>query len=200
MALPTPTSLKDADEVGAEVLYGRSATLRVFISSEMRTGRLRRERLAVASVVDKHPDAEPWLWERNARAGRYSSFEVCVGTARTSDILLLILADELTDVTEAEWRAAKDGGANCALFAKRIARRLRQSPRGLRAGLCVGGGRNRPRLEGGGGLHPYHPQPSFEQARESACVPEPRHRGHACRPTARRGVLHEVCVGESPSR
>jgi hypothetical protein len=151
MALPTPTSLKDADEVGAEVLYGRSATLRVFISSEMRTGRLRRERLAVASVVDKHPDAEPWLWERNARAGRYSSFEVCVGTARTSDILLLILADELTDVTEAEWRAAKDGGANCALFAKRIARRLRQSPRGLRAGLCVGGGRNRPRLEGGGG-------------------------------------------------
>ncbi len=118
MALPTPTSLNGADELGTEVLYGRSAKLRVFISSEMRTGRLPRERLAVASVVDQHPDAEPWLWERNARAGRYSSFDVCVGIARTSDILLLILADELTDVTEAEWRAAKDGGANCALFVK----------------------------------------------------------------------------------
>ena len=84
----------------------------------MRSGRLRPARLAAASVVDDHPDAEPWLWERHARPGGYSAFAVCVGTAQTSDILLLILAYELTDVTEAEWRAAKGGGANCALLVK----------------------------------------------------------------------------------
>lgn len=127
MSLPTLPSVEDSDRNSVELLYGRSSKLRVFISSEMRSGRLRRDRLATASVVDVHPDAEPWLWERHARAGSYSAFEVCVGTAKTSDILLLILGDDLTDVTEAEWRAAKGAGANCALLVKEVSARTQRA-------------------------------------------------------------------------
>src|SRR5690606_11146236 len=106
-------------DVVDEVMFGRSEKLKVFISSEMRSEALTQHRMAVAKIIDAHPDAEAWLWERTANAGRYSAYDVCVGHARTSDLLLLILGDDLTDVTKAEWKAAKEAGANCALLLQR---------------------------------------------------------------------------------
>ncbi|MDQ6927674.1 MAG: tetratricopeptide repeat protein [Actinomycetota bacterium] len=103
---------------GADLTYGRPATLKVFISSVMRNGSLAAERNAVAAVVDDHPDAEGMAWERNANAGPYSSVGVCTGHASTADVLFLVVSDDLTDVTEAEWRAAQKGGAACAMFTK----------------------------------------------------------------------------------
>jgi tetratricopeptide (TPR) repeat protein len=105
-------------EAATEMAYGRPSTLKVFISSVMRDGSLTAERQEAASVVDAHPDTEPWLWERNADAGPYSSLEVCKGHASTSDILLLIVASDISDVTEAEWHAAQRGGATCAMLMK----------------------------------------------------------------------------------
>lgn len=93
----------------------------------MRSGALAKDRSVAAAVLDDHPDIEPWLWERQANAGRYSSYEVCVHNARTSDILILILAENLTPVTETEWRSATDGGANCALLLKRVESRTERA-------------------------------------------------------------------------
>jgi hypothetical protein len=84
------------------VRFGRPVQLKVFISSLMRGGSLDAERAEVASVIDDHPDLEAWMWERRANAGPYSSIEVCKGHAGTSDLLLLIVEDDLTDPTEAE--------------------------------------------------------------------------------------------------
>lgn len=118
VALPDLARSQSTRPDAAELLYGRSDYIRVFISSEMRSGTLAAERLAAAAVVDEHPDSEAWLWERSADAGRYSSLELCVNAAKTSDVLILILGDDLTDVTKAEWDAARSIGANCALLTK----------------------------------------------------------------------------------
>jgi tetratricopeptide (TPR) repeat protein len=90
--------------------------LKVFISSEMRSRSLEKERLAAAEATYEHPDAEAWMWERSAHPGPYSSLEVCRGQAATSDLLILIVSDTLTYATEIEWRAAKDAGVSCAIF------------------------------------------------------------------------------------
>jgi tetratricopeptide (TPR) repeat protein len=84
----------------------------------MRGGLLAAERAAAAKAVDGHPDAEPWLWERSADAGPYCSIEVCRGQAATSDVLILIVSDELTPATEIEWRAAQENGAVCAILVR----------------------------------------------------------------------------------
>jgi hypothetical protein len=101
-----------------ELRHGRSPKLRVFISSKMRGGVLKAERAAAAEAVDTHPDAEAWLWERSADAGPYCSIEVCRGQAATSDVLILIVSDEVTPATDIEWRAARANGAVCAILVR----------------------------------------------------------------------------------
>lgn len=115
-ALSGGRSFDSADR--AEVSFGRPESLKVFVSSVMRDGSLASERAATADVVDEFPGMEPWLWERNASAGPYSSVSVCLGQARTSDILVLIVGDDITDITEREWRAAQENGAACVLLRK----------------------------------------------------------------------------------
>jgi tetratricopeptide (TPR) repeat protein len=106
-----------------DILFGRPDRLKVFISSEMRSRSLEKERCAAAEAVDEHPDAQAWMWERSAHAGSYSSLEVCRGHAATSDLLILIVSNTLTYATEIEWRAAKATGASCAIFAMEGANR-----------------------------------------------------------------------------
>ena len=105
------------------ILFGRPNRLKVFVSSEMRSRSLEKERYAVAEVADAHPDAEAWMWERSAHSGPYSSIEVCRGHAATSDLLMLIVSETLTYATEIEWRAAKEKGVSCAIFLKEGAKR-----------------------------------------------------------------------------
>ena len=106
-----------------ETRFGRAEQLRVFISSEMASGALAAERAAAADEVNKHPDFVAWKWEGSVSAGRYSSLEECIGNAKTSDVLILILGDHLTAVTNEEWHAAGSNGANCAVLVKRSTRR-----------------------------------------------------------------------------
>ena len=104
-----------------ETGFGRAEQLRVFISSEMASGALAAERAAAADEVNKHPDFVAWKWEGSVSAGRYPSLEECIGNAQTSDLLILILGDGLTDATKAEWRAARGNGANCNAVPGRVA-------------------------------------------------------------------------------
>lgn len=108
---------------GTETLFGRAEQQRVFISSEMASGALAAERAAAADEVNKHPDFMAWKWEGSVSAGRYPSLEECIGNAQTSDLLILILGDDLTEVTKAEWQAARGNGANCAVLVKRSTKR-----------------------------------------------------------------------------
>lgn len=91
-------------------LLGRSPQLRFFVSSRM-NGTLDRERKTVVQAIEEGGVARAWLWERDAAAGPYSSVEVCIRHAETSDGLFLILANELTDITRREYLAAKKAGA-----------------------------------------------------------------------------------------
>jgi hypothetical protein len=59
-----------------------------------------------------------WYWERDANAGPYSAETVCVGHASTCDGLVLLLGEELTPITEKEYRAALRAGAPCYVFLK----------------------------------------------------------------------------------
>lgn len=93
-----------------EILYGRSALLRVFVSSQMRGGVLDAERMAAASAIEDTGIHVAWYWERDADAGPYCSEGICIGNARTSDGLVLILADELTPITQLEFENAQAVG------------------------------------------------------------------------------------------
>lgn len=84
----------------------------------MRGNALAEERQEVAHAIRGHPDTEPWMWEESPNAGPYCSLEVCRGHAATSDMLILVVSDELTEATELEWGAAQSSGATCAVLIK----------------------------------------------------------------------------------
>ncbi len=84
----------------------------------MRGGLLDAERFAAAQAVDALEFAHAWYWERDANAGPYSSEAICLGHARTSDGLILIIADEITPITRKEYNAAKRACAPRYIFLK----------------------------------------------------------------------------------
>lgn len=93
-------------------IYSRPANyLKVFVSSKMRDGAFAVERQAAIEAIDGAPYFQAWAWERDAAAGLYYSVEECVRQAGTSDALVLILGDELTEVTRSEFEAATSTGA-----------------------------------------------------------------------------------------
>jgi hypothetical protein len=103
-------------ELSQEVLYGRDAeALRVFVSSRM-NGTLDDERAAAVAAIGKFPTHRSWAWEKDAPAGALHSENECIGFAGSSDELVLLLATDLTPITEAEYRAAKQNGAQRYIF------------------------------------------------------------------------------------
>jgi hypothetical protein len=107
-----------------EVLFGRPALqFKIFVSSQMRGNRLRLERKAVVEAIEATSFATAWHWERDSKAGPYCAEKICVGHAETSDGLVLILASRLTDVTAAEYRAAKAKGVPRYIFLRDGTRR-----------------------------------------------------------------------------
>ena len=72
---------------------------------------LAAERTAAIEAVEEIPHARAWAWERDSIAGSYYSEEECERQAGTSDAIVLILEDELTRITRAEYTAAHAGGA-----------------------------------------------------------------------------------------
>jgi hypothetical protein len=99
-----------------ELLFGRPDRLKVFVSSEMRSGLFDDERVAAAAAIEQTGFHFAWYWERDANAGPYSSEAVCLGHARTSDCLILLLATDLTPITRMEYQEAKEAGAACFLL------------------------------------------------------------------------------------
>jgi tetratricopeptide (TPR) repeat protein len=106
-------SAQSRDELFARPPWGK-----VFVSSKMSGGALQAERAAAIKAIERFPHLHAWAWERNAAAGPYYSEEECVGHARTSDALVLILEDELTEVTRKEYNAARRRGAHCIVLLK----------------------------------------------------------------------------------
>lgn len=107
----------------SDVLFERPPLMKVFISSQMVTGVLDAERVAAAEAVESTSIATAWYWERDARAGPYSSEAVCIGHARSSDGLVLLLAEELRPMVRREYTAAFDQGAPCYILVKEVAAR-----------------------------------------------------------------------------
>jgi hypothetical protein len=105
--------------ISDEVLHGRPPDyLKVFISSKMHGGALKPERSAAIGTVDSLPGYRAWAWEKSALPGPYSAVRVCEREAGTSDEIILIVDDELTRVTQREYRAARRGGAARFVFIK----------------------------------------------------------------------------------
>jgi hypothetical protein len=94
-----------------EILYGRPPRWKIFVSSKMRGDPLRAERETAVNAIESSPLALAWCWERHARAGEYCAVGICIGHARTSDGLVLILGDTLTPITRQEYVAAGKAGA-----------------------------------------------------------------------------------------
>lgn len=99
-------------------LFERPEHLKIFISAQMRGEVLTAERKAAAGAVEAVSGHGAWLWERDAHAGPYSSESVCLGHARTSDGLVLIISQTLTAITRQEYQEAKQNGAPCYIFLK----------------------------------------------------------------------------------
>jgi hypothetical protein len=87
----------------------------------MRGGVLTVERRAAVDTINRSPLHHAWCWEDDAPAGAYHSERECVQHARTSDGLVLLLAGELTQITRAEYEAAREGGANRYVFVRQSA-------------------------------------------------------------------------------
>lgn len=100
-------------------LYARPRYLKVFISSKMAGDPLVEERRAAIQAAENFPLTEPWAWERDAVAGSFYSEAECVGQAGTSDAIVLIVEDDLTRVTKAEYVAAHREGAHAIILQKR---------------------------------------------------------------------------------
>lgn len=88
----------------------------MFVSSEMRSGSLSDARLAVAEAIEESGFHDAWYWERDGHAGPFSSRPVCIGQAETSDYLILVLGETLTEVTRDEYFAAKGAAAAVIIF------------------------------------------------------------------------------------
>lgn len=109
-------------DIKEEILFGRPARLKVFVSSKMRRNPLVSERAAVVDAIEGTGFAEAWCWEKNANAGPFCAEAICLGHAGTSDALVLILGSQLTDITEKEYREATNAGAPCFVFTKQTSR------------------------------------------------------------------------------
>jgi hypothetical protein len=109
MTLPT---------IAEEILYGRPLQSTAFISSKMGDGALEAERKAAIRAINATRVAKAWCWERDGIAGSFCSRKFCVSRARASDLLFLILEDDLTPITRAEYRAARNAGVNCCILIK----------------------------------------------------------------------------------
>lgn len=95
----------------------RAGPLMLFVSSRMDVG-LRRERLAVAKAVKAFGDlARAWLWEQDGVAGP-SERSMCVATAGSTDVLVLLVQDDVSPIVRAEFNAAYAAGAICFVFTK----------------------------------------------------------------------------------
>lgn len=117
-----PVDFDSADP--RNLLYARPADhWKIFVSSKMAGGALREERGAAIAAIDAFPLTRAWAWERNAHAGPYSSEHECVAQAGTSDGLVLIVDDDLTDITRKEFEAARAGNAPVFVMLKQGARR-----------------------------------------------------------------------------
>ncbi len=101
-----------------DILYERPVKQKVFVSSQMHGGALVNERQAAAKAINDTGFAFAWLWENDACAGPYSSEEICLGHARTSDGLVLILAKRLTPITRKEYEEADNAGVPRYVFLK----------------------------------------------------------------------------------
>ena len=113
------SSSRRQDVVDTEIVFGRRQdSLRVFVSSKMHDGSLNEERRAAADTINDSPLHHAWCWEDDAPVGAHHSEEECTQHARTSDGLVLLLADELTQVTRAEYVAARENGASRYVFVR----------------------------------------------------------------------------------
>lgn len=92
--------------IDSDAVYSRAPLLKVFVSSVMR-GSLMPDRAAAAAAVESTSMHSAWYWERDADAGPYCSKGICLGHARTADCLLLLLEDDLSAITRAEYLEAK---------------------------------------------------------------------------------------------
>lgn len=88
----------------------------MFVSSEMRSGLLSEARVAVAEAIEESGFHDAWFWERDGHAGPFSSRPVCIGHAETSDYLILVLGETLTEITRDEYFAAKAAAAAVFIF------------------------------------------------------------------------------------
>jgi hypothetical protein len=109
---------REEEEELRRMLFERPKRWKVFVSSKMSGGVFRRERVAAAQAIEGTDLADAWYWERDAKAGPYSSEPVCVGQAKYSDGLVLLLGDELTPITRKEYAAASGQGAPCYILLK----------------------------------------------------------------------------------
>ena len=102
----------------SDELYARPPKLKIFVSSQMAGFVLDAERQAAVKAIESTGFAAPWSWEHDAHAGPYSAEGVCLGHARTSDGLVLIIATDLTPMTRREYQEAYRAGAPCYIFLK----------------------------------------------------------------------------------
>lgn len=72
----------------------------------MRDGALADERKAAIGAIEAFGLTKAWAWEKNAAAGPYYSVEECVRQAGTADAVVLILSEDITEVTRLEYEAA----------------------------------------------------------------------------------------------
>lgn len=84
----------------------------------MRDGSLAAERSVAIRTIDEFFPHRAWAWERDAQAGPYSSAPMCIRNARTSDGLILIIADDLTPITKREYLAARRRGVPTYIMIK----------------------------------------------------------------------------------
>lgn len=116
-----------------EVIFGRPpGHMRVFISSEMRSGELLEARKAIAEAVTETGLHQPWWWEEHGVAGEFCAEAMCLGNARTSEYLILILGSKLTDITRKEYLEAKKAGASVFVFMPKGAKRNRAAQKFFR--------------------------------------------------------------------
>ncbi len=115
--------VKDSLTQSRDDLYSRPLEPKIFISSEMRSKTLSEERVSAATAVESTGRARAWYWERDSLAGPYSSESVCLGQAKTSDGLILLVTDSITQIVRDEYLAAHNAGAPCFVFLKAIADR-----------------------------------------------------------------------------
>jgi len=90
----------------------------MFVSSRIGLD-LDGERELVASTIDDLSSdfARAWLWERDGLGGQ-SVRETCLHFARGSDMLILLVGQDVSPIVEAEFDTAFDAGVTCIVLRK----------------------------------------------------------------------------------